>query len=157
MIRHQFTTAKAPWIMGDRVFNHLKRAEGLYPVDTNDNRLNLASDMAKLLHVQEMLVAGRVIRDYFDRSAGAVPPRGSVPSASSGGVAPGPPYQGGPSPEDIWNEFKRRDAELTRQREETNAAIQRNLKLLAEMQQSTAAAGQARLDAMFDPWPSFGG
>jgi len=34
MIRHQFTTAKAPWIMGDRVFTHLKRAEGLYPVDS---------------------------------------------------------------------------------------------------------------------------
>ena len=101
MIRHQFTTAKAPWIMGGRVFNHLKRAEGLYPVDNNDNRLNLASDMAKLLHVQEMLVAGRVIRDYFDRNAGAVPPQGSVPSASSGGVAPGPPYRSGPSPEDI--------------------------------------------------------
>jgi hypothetical protein len=76
MVRHQFATAKTPWIMGDRVFNHLKRAEGLYPVDDKDNRLNLATTMAKLLHVQEMLVAGRIIRAHYERGTGATPPWG---------------------------------------------------------------------------------
>jgi len=111
MVRHQFTVAGTPWISGDRSFGHLRKPDGHYPFDSKAGRIDLATSMVKPLHIQEFLTAGRLIRGHYG-SARAGKPWGSDPAASSGSRYMPQGY--GASQDAVWEEFGRRDEELTR-------------------------------------------